>query len=82
MQSLESDVIDALRAGKKVQAIKNLREHRKIGLKEAKDIVDHYVATHADQFPALNQANTSKVGFIIIALIFAIAAFIFLTPTL
>jgi ribosomal protein L7/L12 len=41
---LPADVLTALQSGKKIEAIKCLREHRNIGLKEAKDIVDTYVA--------------------------------------
>ncbi len=37
---LESDVLAALNSGKKVTAIKLLRAHRGIGLKEAKMLVD------------------------------------------
>jgi ribosomal protein L7/L12 len=34
------DVVDAIRAGNLIQAIKNYREHTKVGLKEAKDAVE------------------------------------------
>lgn len=37
---LEADVLAALNSGKKVTAIKLLRAHRGIGLKEAKMLVD------------------------------------------
>jgi len=37
---LESEVIELIHAGKKIEAIKALRERRNIGLKESKDIVD------------------------------------------
>lgn len=39
---LEAEVIAEIEMGKKVTAIKMLRELRGIGLKEAKDIVDSY----------------------------------------
>ena len=42
---LPSEVINALRAGKKIDAIKLLREQQNIGLKEAKDMVDQYIAS-------------------------------------
>ena len=34
------DVVDAIRAGNLIQAIKNYREHTRVGLKEAKDAVE------------------------------------------
>ena len=41
--SLPPPVIEALRTGKKIEAIKLLRLERNLGLKEAKDLVDAYV---------------------------------------
>lgn len=43
--NLPEDVLDALRRGQKIKAIKLLREQRGIGLKEAKDIVDQYLSS-------------------------------------
>jgi ribosomal protein L7/L12 len=40
---LSSPVVEALRKGNKVEAIKLLRLERNLGLKEAKDLVDAYV---------------------------------------
>ena len=41
---LPADVVAAIHARKKVNAIKLLRAERGIGLKEAKEIVDDYVS--------------------------------------
>jgi len=41
--NLPDDVLEALRDRQKIKAIKLLREHRGIGLKEAKEIVDQYL---------------------------------------
>jgi hypothetical protein len=41
-QTLEHEVIAQLEIGRKVNAIKKLRELRGIGLKEAKELVDAY----------------------------------------
>ena len=41
-QELPAHVIDAVRRGNKIEAIKLLREHAGIGLKEAKDAVDAF----------------------------------------
>lgn len=43
--SLPDDVLDALRRGRKIEAIKLLREGRGIGLKEAKETIDAYADT-------------------------------------
>jgi len=40
---LPPPVLDALRKGKKIEAIKLLRLERNLGLKEAKDLVDDHV---------------------------------------
>lgn len=37
---LPPDVIDALQRGNKIEAIKHLRQHTGLGLKESKDLVD------------------------------------------
>jgi hypothetical protein len=41
-----SDVIAEIQANRKVTAIKLLRAHRGIGLKEAKELVDAYMDQH------------------------------------
>ena len=41
-QSLPAEVVAALERGQKIEAIKLLRELRGMGLKEAKEAVDHY----------------------------------------
>ena len=41
-QELPADVIAALKARRKIEAIKLLREHGHYGLKEAKEIIDAY----------------------------------------
>ena len=51
---LPGDVVAAIHARRKIEAIKLLRGHRKLGLKEAKQIVDAYEAG--------NPAGTSQPG--------------------
>lgn len=43
---LPEDVVAALHAGRKVEAIKLLREHQNIGLKEAKKRVEAHCEAH------------------------------------
>lgn len=41
---LSDKVIAAIKANRKIDAIKVLREEQNLGLKEAKDVVDAYIA--------------------------------------
>ena len=41
---LPNDVLEAVHSRRKIDAIKLLRSHRSLGLKEAKHIIDAYVA--------------------------------------
>lgn len=55
---LPEDVLAAIHAGRKIDAIKLLREHRGIGLKEAKQVIEIYIA----QNPELARAGSSSAG--------------------
>lgn len=55
---LPDNVIAAIRAGHKIQAIKALRERHNVGLREAKDMVESYI----DEHPELEIKNTSNPG--------------------
>lgn len=46
--SIPPNAVAALNAGRKVEAIRIVRESQGIGLKEAKDLVDSYVALHPE----------------------------------
>lgn len=52
-------VIDEIKQGKKIQAIKLLREENGVGLKEAKIAVETYISTHPDIQEAF-ESNTSE----------------------
>lgn len=65
---LPEDVVAAIKAGHKVEAIKRLREARGLGLKEAKDAVDAYVRAHPDAVasaPALAESGMNPLVIII-----------------
>ncbi|WP_102194104.1 ribosomal protein L7/L12 [Microbacterium aurantiacum] len=48
-------------AGKKVQAIKVLRDHAKLGLKEAKDRIDHWsISTTAAHIAAVSNTSPTR----------------------
>ena len=47
-EELPPPVVEALSQGRTIEAIKLLREARKIGLKEAKDAVDQYLSARPE----------------------------------
>lgn len=53
----EPEVLTALHAGKKIDAIKTLRSLRGIGLKEAKGLVDSYEDEHAPEGASVQQVE-------------------------
>ena len=57
---LPADVIAEIGANRKVSAIKLLRAHQRIGLKEAKELVDGYIAMHPSN--SLHQVPESDNG--------------------
>jgi hypothetical protein len=54
---LESEIIDLLKAGKEIEAIKKLQALRGIDLKEAEDIIDDYLEANADDNVNINIDN-------------------------
>ena len=64
--ALSRAVQQALQRGNKIEAIKILREERKLSLKDAKDLVEQHIANHPDlqaQFAAA-QATSLRQGFV------------------
>ena len=57
---LPADALAALHEGRKIDAIKILREQRGLGLKEAKDEVDAYLRDHPEL--ASLQSSGSALG--------------------
>ncbi len=57
MNELEPEVVKLLHEGRKIEAIKRLREIRKIGLKEAKEMVDSYSSKYG-----ISTSSVHKVG--------------------
>lgn len=66
--NLPDQVVSAIQAGRKIDAIKLLRETQGIGLKEAKHAVDAYLLEH----PSLQQAQPNSNGLVFIVLILVI----------
>jgi len=63
--NLPDQVVSAIRAGRKIHAIKLLRESRGLGLKEAKHAVDAYI--HAN--PSAQQPQSSSNGLVLIVVL-------------
>lgn len=74
---LEPDVVAALNKGRKIDAIKQLREIRGIGLKEAKEIIDAYSASHPLNSTGPVQRSNSANG-LVLMIIVGIAAYFLL----
>lgn len=61
----------ALRAGQMIEAIKIVREAEGLGLKEAKDRVDAWVATQPDLQAHLNErGRATRVGLVLLIAVF------------
>ena len=70
--SLPADVIAAIHANRKIDAIKLLREHRNIGLKEAKQAVDAYVRENKHLLP--EQSSGCGPGTLIVIVLGVVAS--------
>ena len=66
---LSKAVLAAIGANRKIDAIKLLRQEQNLDLKEAKGIVDAYIAEN----PRVIPTQSSRSGFNIIPLLFAAA---------
>lgn len=62
---LPADVVNAILAGRKIEAIKLLREARGLGLKDAKHAVDAYIR----QNPSAEQPRSSGGGLVIVVIL-------------
>jgi hypothetical protein len=58
---LPTAALTALTLGNKIEAIKILRAERGLGLKEAKDLVDHYVAGQPALGAQMAQAQSESL---------------------
>ncbi len=75
-------VVDALHRGNKVEAIKLLRQHSRLGLKEAKDAVDAYQQEASTRTGSLSPGQVSRsgsaIGWLVALIATCIAAYYFL----
>ena len=70
---LPDDVLQLLHANRKIDAIKLLRTHHRLDLKEAKDVVDAYMAKNPQLIRRSSPASETGVSrFIFILIIIAV----------
>ena len=73
--ALPLDVVDALRAGRKIEAIKRLRDHRNLGLKEAKQTVEAYAKAHPELIPDRPSGAEFGLGRIVLLILILAAGY-------
>jgi hypothetical protein len=66
---LPSDVKNAIHAGRKIDAIKLLRTHHNLGLKEAKEIVDAYMDQNRVLIGHQRAGRESGIGRLLVIII-------------
>lgn len=64
---LPPEVIQALEQGRKIEAIKRLREQRNMGLKQAKETVEAYLGQHPEVAPPRGQSVDMGLGRLVAA---------------
>ena len=82
-EDLPPQVMHALKAGRKIEAIKLLREARGIGLAEAKDAVDRVPlaqshSAHSHRAAAKNDSGVGRLLLVFVVLGACLAAYFFL----
>ena len=77
---LSASVMEAIRSGRKIDAIKQLRKERGLGLKESKHIVDREMAAYRASNPHLAQENqSSHFPMILVIVAIGLALYFYLT---
>ena len=77
---LSASVMEAIRSGRKIDAIKQLREERGLGLKESKHIIDRELAAYRAANPHLAQdSQSSHFPMILVIVAIGLALYFYLT---
>lgn len=61
-QTFSSEVIDAIKSRRKLQAIKLLRNETGLGLKEAKEAIEAYIENNAELKEGMNANKTGGLS--------------------
>jgi ribosomal protein L7/L12 len=77
------DVLDEIKSGRKVQAIKLLRHNSGLGLKEAKESIEAYIENNAEVKEAFDSTRSSGLSqenilHIIILLVVLLAVYVWI----
>ncbi|MEC7120389.1 MAG: 50S ribosomal protein L7/L12 [Pseudomonadota bacterium] len=59
---LPPDAIQALEQGQTIRAIKAVRQHRQLGLKESKALVEQYLQQNPERFAHFRAAQTQNAA--------------------
>ncbi len=70
--------MEALMRGQKIEAIKIVRQEQGVGLKEAKDAVEVYLASRPDVAGQLQSANLGIKRVVLLVVLVALALFLFM----
>jgi ribosomal protein L7/L12 len=72
-EALPDDVLTALQAGRKADAIKRLRKQQDIDLAEAKRQVDIYIAENPEKLPKREHRELNLIPLLVAAAVAAVA---------
>lgn len=74
---LSNDVVNAIRSGRKIEAIKLLRAERGLGLKEAKELVDAFNEKHPSEVPdeVVQRQSGGGAGVFVVIVVLITAAY-------
>ena len=75
---LSTAVMGAIQSGRKIEAIKLIREERGIGLKEAKTLIDHKMAAYRANNPEAARApGSGKLSLMVIIVLLTAVLYYF-----
>ena len=71
------NVMQAVRSGRKIAAIKLLREETGLGLKEAKEVIDREIADYnrANPHAPIVQESSGCSGIVVVVILIALAVY-------
>lgn len=80
-EALPAESVAALERGNKIEAIKIMREARGIGLKESKEAVEAYLASHPDVLAKLKAGQTTPPQLVRLAWLVIVAVAVYMVVT-
>ncbi len=74
---LPDQAVAALKSGRKIEAIKIVRETQGVGLKEAKEAIDWHIGSNPGAYPACEQSELTGGLWIFLVILILIGVGIF-----